>query len=202
MMWKNIVFVLMLVSCTSAIGSVEPVMNPKDRCSQWIQAVRTEHTKYFGFQFPYWYGVGKIRVESACRADAGAFDGGQGLEQIMPKTAQYLASLMGEALDPYNPKQAIRAAAFYMYRIHTLENWSEKLWIDYQIYNGGAKTLKAEYERADYLDWDLMKAQCKRKKIQLKSGILDLCEVNYSYSKKVEKYGNLYRRGVDGMEFW
>lgn len=202
-MWKNIALALTLMGCTSAIGSVEPVVtNPKDRCTQWIQAVRTEHTKYFGFSFPYWYSVGQLKAESACRADAGSFDGGQGVAQFMPKTAQYIASLMGEALDPYNPKQAIRAQAFYMNRIHTKENWTEKLWIDFQIYNGGAGTLKAEYERAIVLDWDLMKTQCKRKKIQLKNSVLDLCEVNYFYSKKVEQYGNQYRRGVDGMEYW
>uniref|UniRef100_A0A6M3JE46 Putative transglycosylase n=2 Tax=viral metagenome TaxID=1070528 RepID=A0A6M3JE46_9ZZZZ len=204
-MWLRIIsFVFLVMSCTSAVATVEPpvTIDPKDRCSQWIQPVRTEHTKYFGFQFPYWYGVGQLRAESACRADVGSFDGGQGVAQFMPKTAQYIASLMGEALDPYNPKQAIRAQAFYMNRIHILENWGIKLWIDYQIYNGGRGTLYNEYKRAGYTDWEAMKQECQRKKIEFSWGILDLCVVNYDYSKKVASYGEAYRRGSDGMMFW
>jgi len=36
----------------------------------------------------------------------------------------------------------------------------------------------------------------------MKWGILDLCEVNYDYSKKIEKYSNQFRRGTDGMRYW
>jgi len=193
---------LLLMGCSKPVMAVVEPPVSKDRCVQWVQPVRTEHTKYFGLQFPYWYGVGQLKTESACRTDITAFDAGQGIAQMMPKTSQWIQSLMGEALDPYNPKQAIRMQAFYMHRIHTKENWVEKLWVSYQIYNGGRGTLYAEYERAIAIDWDLMKAQCRRKKIQLKSGILDLCQVNYDYSKKIEKYGNQYRRGTDGMLYW
>lgn len=184
----------------------EPIVittiSSSDRCAMWVQAVRVEHTKYFGLQFPYWYGVGQLKTESSCRGHLTAFDGGQGIAQMMPKTAQYIQSLMGEALDPYNPKQAIRMQAFYMYRIHTVENWVEKLWISYQIYNGGKATLYSEYKRAGIVDWDLMKLECRRRKIQMSWGVLDLCNVNYDYSKKVERYGNQYRRGQDGMQYW
>jgi hypothetical protein len=173
-----------------------------DRCEAHVQSVRVEHTKYFGIQFPYWYGVAQLRTESACRTNVTAFDAGMGIAQFMPKTSQYIQSLMGEALDPYNPKQAIRMQAFYMSRIHRLENWDGGLWIDYQIYNGGRGTLYKEYQRAGVLDWDLMKLSCQRKKIQMKWGILDLCEVNYDYSKKVEKYAFPYKRNADGMRYW
>ena len=173
-----------------------------DRCEALVQNVRIEHTRYFGFQFPYWYGVGQLKQESTCRTDVTAFDSGQGVAQFMPKTAQYVQALMGEALDPYNPHQAIRMQAFYMNRIHTKDNWSGHLWIAYQIYNGGRSALYNEFQRAQLLDWDLMKMCCQRKKIQMKWGILYLCVVNYDYSKKVEKYGNQYRRGIDGMKFW
>ena len=173
-----------------------------DRCEAHIKDVRVEHTKYFGIQFPYWYGVAQLKTESACRTNITAFDAGQGIAQFMPKTAQYIQSLMGEALDPYNPRQAIRMQAFYMNRIHLTENWTDRLWISYQIYNGGKGTLYKEYQRAEILDWDLMKLCCQRKKIQMKWGVLDLCEVNYDYSKKVEKYSAAYRRGAEGMRYW
>jgi hypothetical protein len=173
-----------------------------DRCQQYLQQVRIEHIKYFGFAFPYWYALGQLKQESACKEKSTAFDQGQGIAQFMPKTEKYIESLMGEQLDPYNPKQAIRMQAFYMDRIHDKENWTDRLWISYQIYNGGASPLKKEYVRAGLLDWDFMKLSCQRKKIQMKWGVLDLCSTNYNYSKQVEKYGNQYRRGADGMRYW
>jgi len=175
-----------------------------DRCVTHIKDVRVAHVRYFGFQYPYWYGVGQLKQESACRSTVTAFDAGMGIAQFMPKTSQYIQSLMGEALDPYNPKHAIRMQAFYMNRIHRKENWAagSPLWISYQIYNGGAGTLQKEAIRAGKIDWSLMRFTCQRKKIQMKWGVLDLCEVNYDYSKKVEKYGNQYRRGVDLVKYW
>ena len=173
-----------------------------DRCEQFVRDVRIEHTKYFGIGFPYWYGVGQLKTESACRSGVTAFDAGQGVAQFMPKTAQYIGSLMGETLDPYNPLHAIRMQAFYMHRIHRKENWSDRLWVSYQIYNGGASTLKKEFQRAGILDWERMKMSCQRKKIQMKWGVLDLCEVNYDYSKRIAKYAEAYRRGSDLMRYW
>jgi hypothetical protein len=175
-----------------------------DRCALLVNDVRIEYTKQFGMMYPYWYGVGQLKTESACRSNATAFDAGQGVAQFMPRTSTYIQSLMGQTLDPYNPQHAICMQAFYMYRIHRIENWAKDkpLWIDAQIYNGGKGTLFAEYQRAKILDWDLMKLSCQRKKIKMKWGVLDLCEVNYDYSKKIARYGNEYRRGPDQMRYW
>ena len=173
-----------------------------DRCEAHVKDVRVEHTRYFGFQFPYWYGVAQLKTESACRTNVTAFDAGQGIAQFMPKTAQYVQSLMGEALNPYNPRQAIRMQAFYMNRIHRKENWTDRLWVTYQIYNGGAGTLKAESRRAGLTDWASMRLSCQRKKIPMKWGVLDLCEVNYDYSVKIARFSLAYRRGPDGMRYW
>ena len=173
-----------------------------DRCVRYVQDVRVQHHYYFGLGFPYWYGVGQLKAESACRAGVTAFDAGMGIAQMMPKTAQHINSLMGEALDPYNPRQAIRMQAFYMHRIHTSENWTDRLWIAYQIYNGGRGTLLSEYRRAGVAEWAAMKAQCRRRVLHLSWGILDLCHVNYDYSKKVERFGDLYRRGSDTVGYW
>lgn len=173
-----------------------------DRCIEYVQDVRVEHIKQFGLMFPYHYGVGQLRAESNCRSTVTAFDGGMGPAQFMPATSTYIQGLMGEKLNPRDPEQAVRMQAFYMKRIHTVENWTNALFIDYQIYNGGKSTLYNEWKRAGMLDWDLMKMSCQRKKLQMKWGVLDFCEVNYDYSKKVEKYGNAYRRGPDGMRYW
>lgn len=200
---KQIIGIFVALAVLAVILLVlAPWLHASTRCALLVQDVRVEHTRNFGFAFPYWYGVGQLEQESACRTNVTAFDAGQGVAQFMPKTSQYVQSLMGEKLDPYNPKQAIRMQAFYMHRIHTKENWTDKLWISYQIYNGGAGTLQRECVRAGEVNWASMRLQCQRKKIQMKWGVLDLCEVNYDYSRKVEKYGNQYRRGPDGMRFW
>lgn len=173
-----------------------------DRCSSLITPVRIEHTKYFGMGFPYWYGVGQLKQESACKSQVTAFDMGQGVAQFMPKTSTYIQSLMGEKLDPYNSKDAIRMQAYYMNRIHKKENWSKTLWIDYRIYNGGRSALYSEYKRAGILNPEIMNIFCQRKKIQFKWGVLDLCVVNKEYAEKIYKYGQAYKRGSDGMQYW
>lgn len=173
-----------------------------DRCEALVQNVRVQHFKYFGLAFPYWYSVSQLNTESACRTTITAGDGGRGVAQFMPKTSQYIQSLMGEKLDPYNSRDAIKMQAFYMYRIHTKENWTDKLFIDFQTYNGGRSLLYKEYQRAGIVDWDLMRLECKRNKVQFKWGVLDFCEVNYSYSQKIYKGGQKYRRGVDGYKYW
>ena len=174
-----------------------------DYCSTYIHAVKTASARYFGPAFPYHYAIGQLRQESACKSKVTAFDGGMGIAQFMPKTSKYIQSLMGEALDPYNPEHAIKMQAFYMARIHAKENWTNKLFISYQIYNGGAGTLKKEFKLAGCSDWEKMKANCKRKVIILKSGRpLDFCEVNYDYPVRVERYAKQYRKQPDTMVFW
>jgi hypothetical protein len=174
-----------------------------DRCRQYIQLVRIAHTIQFGLSYPYWYGVGQLEQESLCRANITAFDGGQGIAQFMPKTESWIEELMGEDLDMMNPKQAIRAQAFYMHRIHEKENWTGLLFADYQIYNGGRTNLYKEYLRAGKeVNWEKMKANCQRKKLTFKWGILDFCEVNYDYSVQVYRKGQQYKTGVDGLPFW
>jgi len=180
-----------------------------DRCVNYKTDVRIQHIKYFGYGFPYWYGLGQLKQESCCRAEVTAFDAGMGIAQFMPKTSQYIQSLMGEKLNPYNPQQAIKMQAYYMSRIHQKENFvktDKPLWISYQIYNGGASMLKKEYLRTNLKEpnWICMKDKCIRKKIKLKSGrYLDLCEVNYDYSVKVYRYGNKYSTGqLTTFKYW
>ena len=176
-----------------------------DRCTDFIPDVRAAHIQYFGYNSPWWYGVGQLKQESACRANVTAFDAGMGIAQFMPVTAKDIKKQMGAPdLDPYNPEHAIRMQAFYMAKLHK-QNWAEDkpLWMTYQAYNGGWGNLKSEYNRAGETDWQAMKDQCRRKTITLKSGNkLDFCEVNYSYSLQVYKYGKIYRNGTDRMRFW
>lgn len=191
--WLIIAFLLLPISGYSL-----------DKCNTYINDVKRASMKYFGPTFPYWYSLGQLRQESNCKSSVTAFDGGMGIAQFMPKTSKYIQSLMGETLDPYNPQQAIRMQAYYMARIHKKENWTPKLFLDFQIYNGGAGNLKNEYNRAGKVaEWGKMRAVCRRRVIILKSGKpLDFCSVNYDYSIKVEKYAKPYKKFPDSIVYW
>lgn len=193
---------VLIALCFSFINHLVPHIYAMERCKQYVKDVRISHTAQFGLMFPYHYGVGQLEQESLCRANIIAFDGGQGIAQFMPKTEAWIEELMGEDLDMMNPKQAIRAQAFYMHRIYEKESWSKSLWLSYQIYNGGKSTLYKEYLRAGFLDWEKMKANCQRKKIKMKWGTLDMCDVNYDYSVQIWKKGRQYSISTDGMPYW
>lgn len=175
-----------------------------DRCQDYIPDVRSQHIRYFGLQYPYWYGLAQLKQESACRANITAFDGGQGIAQFMPATLKDVQKRIGEPLNPYNPQQAIRMQAFYMASVHKGNKLINKpLWATYQGYNGGWKWLYLENQRAGTSSWADMRQQCRRKTITLKNGgLLSFCDVNYDYSIRISKYSQSYRIGKDGMRFW
>jgi len=191
---------LSLILCTLLIIVSEVIGS--DRCQQYTSEVRKANFLYWGVNFPYWYAIGQLKQESGCRTDLTAFDGGMGIAQFMPSTERYVEGLMKENVNPFEAKSAIRAQAFYMHLLHK-QNWANVLWLTYQAYNGGWVLLRKEYQRATISDWDLMRLECRRKVIALKSGKnLDMCDVNYDYSKKVFKYGQLYKVMNDGIKFW
>lgn len=166
-----------------------------DRCNDFLVDSRAQHVRYFGYGYPWWYGVGQLKQESCCRARVTAFDAGMGVAQFMPATAKEVKKLMGDySLDPYNPEHAIKMQAFYMARLHK-QNWDGGLWLTYQAYNGGWGNLKKEYARSGSLKYEDMKAACKRGGVQFKWGYLSFCEVNYDYSIKIFNYGRVYKGG-------
>lgn len=197
-----LVGIFFILGASLFIDWLIPQSHALERCRQYVKDVRISHTSQFGIMFPYHYGVGQLEQESLCRANVTAFDGGQGIAQFMPKTESWIEELMGEDLDMMNPRDAIRAQAFYMHRIYAKESWSKSLWLCYQIYNGGRTTLYKEYLRAGQLNWEKMKSVCQRKKIKMKWGILDMCSVNYDYSVQVWRKGRQYSISTDGMNYW
>ena len=173
------------------------------RCEQYRTEIRQWHWFYFGADYPYHYGVAQAQQESNCRATVTSFDGGEGLFQFTGATKNWTRQQMGENLDFYNPHNAIKAGAWYMFRLHK-QNWDGALWLDYQAFNGGWTLLKKEKIRAGITDHDLMFIACQRKVITLKSGsLLDFCVVNYSYSNQIYSKANKYRLMGDGKwRFW
>jgi hypothetical protein len=192
-----IVFIFsLLIQCREASAA--------DRCRDFLPDVRSAHIRYLGLSYPWWYGVGQLKQESACRADVTAFDAGQGIAQFMPATAREVNRLMGANLNPYNPEHATRMQAFYMARLNrSRPDPGPGLWALYQAYNGGWPALRGEEMRAGAWSRTSMRTECFRKKIVLRSGaLLDLCEVNYDYSVRVHRYGQTYRISADGRRFF
>lgn len=172
-----------------------------DRCQDYITDVRIQHIRYLGSDYPYWYGVGQLKQESGCRPDIESFDGGKGLSQFIPATEREVEKELGP-LDMYNPEHAIRAQAYYMSKLNK-QNKLGGLWLDYQAYNGGWTNLKREIHRAGVVDWYIMRECCKRKVIALKNGkTLNLCDVNYDYSKRIYAYAQPYRISYDRRAYW
>lgn len=193
----------LLVSIVAALALGAASARAADRCRDYLVDVRIQHVRYLGPGFPWWYGCGQLKQESGCRADVTAFDHGMGIAQFMPATAKEINHRLGKGLDPFNPQQAIRMQAYYLSILHKGNIGSGALWLTYQAYNGGWTPLKAEAARARAIAWSAMRAQCLRKKIPLKGGrMLDLCEVNYDYSRRVHRYGDAYRQGRDLMGYW
>lgn len=196
----SLTFALSYLIATLMLGWVSYTY-PADRCTAYVQDVRVQNFKYFGLDFPYWYAVGQLKAESECRADAIAFDGGQGLAQFMPATERDVERILGQ-LDMFNPKHAINANAYYMHNLHK-QNWNGALWLTYQAYNGGWKILKREFAKAGSDQYACMYLVCDRRVLTLKNGQkLDLCDVNYDYSLRVYEYGQRYSLGQDNWRYW
>lgn len=187
-----------LIGCL--IGCFVPA-HAADRCAEYVPDVRAQHARYFGLDYPHWYGAAQLKQESRCRSNLTAFDGGMGIAQFMPATAREVSTAIGLRLDPYRPEDAIRMQAYYMSRLHR-QNPAGALWATYQAYNGGWGNLRAEASRAGSWNRYRMYEQCRRKIIQLKSGPLDLCEVNYDYAVRIYQYAAPYRTGPDKMRYW
>ena len=184
--WYILITIATLLLCS--------ISHALDRCHEYIPDVRAQHIRYFGINYPWWYGVGQLQQESGCRNKVTAWDGGQGVAQFMPATEKACEKYLG-ALDMYNPEQAIKAQAWFMRQLHK-ENWNGALWLTYQAYNGGWKWLRVEFKKSGSQKayWELMRASCVRKPIN--------CKINYDYSKQIYRYGQQYKLYPDGRRYW
>ncbi|MBA2128438.1 transglycosylase SLT domain-containing protein [Stenotrophomonas sp. S4] len=111
----------------------------------------------------------QLHQESAFRANARSPVGAQGIAQFMPSTARWIATIYPADLagfDPWNPQQAILAAALYdrwlfdrvaeysQGRMSNCSRWA----FTFRAYNGGEKALNRERALAytsgvDANDW-------------------------------------------------
>ena len=172
---------------------------------KFYRQVYKESRYFIGTDAPVHYFMGQIEQESRCKEGITAFDGGMGLGQFMPETANWIqareAALKEFGIDPqpYNPRWAIRALILY-------NRWLAKesgricpdgyIWYYvFRAYNGGLGNLIREIRRANSCDEKVVERYCKRRVIRLKSSsLLDLCKVNIEYPHKIFKKSERYKR--------
>jgi hypothetical protein len=199
-----------------------------DRCRDFIPDIRSNSIRYLGLDYPYWYNIGCAMTETNCRQDIISFDGGVGLFQLTPSTG--ILAVIGKEF-PVNPSIAennIRAQAFYIHIIRDkyMMQKSLKFKSKYQIepltftnkcgsrlsdiyrnYNGGYWFLwESKLADPNYTcDEKEMRKSCVRGGTWVGTKNprwLSFCEVNYSYAEKVYKYGQKYKVGKDGSNYW
>jgi hypothetical protein len=152
-----------------------------------------------GFDAPHQNFMGQIETESNCNSSVTAFDGGMGLGQFMPDTAEWMQKREKDLRDisakpnAYNPQWSIRALILYdkwLYTYCTCPGW----YFTFRGYNGGVGLLNKEIKKAGSCNQVKIEEACKRKVLQLKSGPLDMCKVNITYPAKITKAGKKYER--------
>lgn len=150
--------------------------------------------------------AGQIQVESAWRETAKRVEPNgwtsYGLLQVLDRTFLEMRSRNKTLADiePVQMLQArygIRAGIIYdrMMWMRALCPESDSLRWHYALreYNGGRKLLADEIKRAGTCDPARVDAECKRKVIKLKKGVLDLCTVNTRYPRDIFKFAESYR---------
>lgn len=199
-----------------------------DRCQDHITNVRTNAIRYLGLEFPYWYNLGCAMTETNCRQDLVSFDGGIGLFQLTPSTGITAVISKEFPVNPYNAESNIRAQAFYIHLIKDkyMKQKSIKFKNKYQISpltftNKCGVRLSDIYRNYNGGYWFLWESKlanptyaCEEKEMRshcVRGGTwvgtknprwLSFCEVNYSYSEKVYKFAQKYKRGKDGISYW
>jgi hypothetical protein len=190
-----------LFSFTLTVTAVNAA--PLQRCKDLVQQVRVSHYQYFGTDYPFHYSVAQLQQESNCK-NVISLDGvgSEGPAQITFRIWKDALKRQGIG-DVKTTVNNLRAQAF-INKCSYNEAKYKKLWISYQIYNGGGLVNK-EIQRAGVVDWQAAKNCCKRKTIYFKGGYSEnACDINYDYSKRLFRYAEAYRTQSDGVKypFW
>lgn len=176
--------------------SFQPGVMALQRCKQYEHDVKRFHYLYFGVDFPYGYSVAQLHKESLCRNNILSSDGvgSEGLAQITFKVWEDRLKKEGIKEIKTIPNH-IRAQA-YINRVSYDSAVCKKLWVMYQIYNGGA-LVNTEILKAGSCDWLKAFKACKRKDVVFKNGQRrNACTINYEYSQKI--YELAHKHYIDG----
>ncbi len=174
-----------------------------DNCLEIEAQVKDATQRLLSNDYPYWYNLALAKKETNCRWLTSLDGHGSiGYFQLTPKFLDpILRPLYPDYTKPYS-KDHFYAFAYYLKSLQ-----SDKLFITYQRYNGGNWVLK-ECKRAGVYEWSKCKQACMRGNVcvwkvngeckQYRSA----CDINYSYSLLIYKYGQKYKKGIDIFPFW
>ena len=179
-------------------------------CKKWSIKVRQSHEFFFGLDYPYWFSVAQLYIESNCRWITSL----DGIGSIGP--AQITPQWWDKELSKYFLEWKLKdstdyffAQAYILYKLHKL-NKCQKLFITYQCYNRScSKVIK---ETKGCCSWGQGYFTCKQKYDEIicvweKNGICkqyrSSCDINYNYSKKIFKNGiKLKEWETNRWKFW
>jgi len=206
-LFRFFVHLLMLLTFLLVFyGRAEAASSVTARCASYSQEVRRAHAFYFGADFPWWYSVAQLRKESACR-DVISRDGvgSEGAAQITFRL--WKTALQKQGISEVRTRSNhLKAQAYINYDAwqQARRRGAPKLWVAYQIYNGGPLVL-TEIKRAGTVNHAAARAQCRRRNITFNNGqVINACDINYSYSTRIEAYAKAFRLGADSAAypFW
>ena len=184
-----------------------PLAKAEDRCLFLARPIQEASFKYISKDFPYWYNIGLAKKETNCKwIKSLDGHGSVGYFQLTPK---FLDTLLRPLFPDYDREYSKDHFYAFAYYLRSLIETSpvKKLWVIYQLYNGGDWVVK-ECKRAGSWEWVKCKEQCKRGVVcvwKTKEGCRQYrsaCDINYEYSLKIHQFGQKYKQGVDGYEFW
>ncbi len=130
--------------------------NAVDRCLKYYSRVIREARLHISIDAPAHYFMGQIEQESRCNEGITAFDGGMGLGQFMPETAEWIQKKEMTLRDiavqplPYDPQWSIRALILYdrwLYKSTACPGW----YYAFRAYNGGVGLMNREIWKAGTL---------------------------------------------------
>ena len=176
----------------------------QDRCLRLKEITKKAHQEVISRDYPWWYGLGLMKAETNCRwLKSMDGHGSIGYAQITP----FLDSILRPLFPDYDKEYS----SHHFYALEYLTGLELRracrLWQVYQAYNGGGLVYK-ECGRAKSCEWQECRKECRRRDVcvwMTKEGCRQYksaCEINYSYSQKVYKFGQLYREGEDKLRFW
>jgi hypothetical protein len=181
------------------------------QCGPLVDPVRKSHQATLGIDYPYWYSVSQAYAESSCRWIVSRDGHGSvGYFQLTPK---FLDPVLRAPFPNYtvpNHPHHFYAVAYYMKILHNRQNPTDRLWITFQLYNGGGWVLK-ECRKAGAWDWEYCQVFCLRGQVCVERGpdgscqkYRSACDINYDYSRKIFIYGQAFRpeNETDQWRFW
>lgn len=186
---------MMLIKLLSLIFIVITVPNVYafDRCKKYYAFVSLHAKYYFGIDAPVHYFMGQMEQESRCNEGITAFDGGQGLFQIMPNTEREIERDWMQEFNPYDVFWNIKAGIYYDYKMRKdciCKDW----YYVFRAYNGGVGRLNNEIKRAGGTCCSKEKVEmaCNRGGVWYKGKYIDFCKVNISYPYNIFERSKKY----------